>query len=356
MDVNIHTYKELYYLTVHIDGEGRCRRDDPMKYHIRDVINKMACYSTESCYDLVSVLYHQTESGSIPHGGKLFVSSCCKTGRDTFRNSGYSITRSPDNADAIVIPDVRGSFYLKLGCNFVAKDEKNDELFLVTVDKPAYGKAELDDREIDAVRLYLKTALALEVDEVDNTDIKVVFIPKCDEIVDVLKNNTLNKPYIQESKVQIHPSTTISPETLLFWENIDDPNLLVRTICTSDWNKYPMTILALLYGKPNGSSNWFNHANGDFRRILNAIGYKSYSSFQYAANDKFISPEDFKMLQGYMYLKLGIDGNGGFVGTKTYNSVVPSGVDALLQKKVVLKPLEIPTSMKLSDIKAIVER
>ena len=344
----IHTYKEVQIMSVTLLPDGSCRRGDPWMYHKRDVINKMACYHPFTIWDLVSELYGETECASIAPGSKLFVSKDCKTGRDTFRNSGYKIKLDPNDADAIVVPDVKAEYYHQMPCNIVAKDEQNDDLYLISVRKNGYDKPQLTVEDYERVCNYLRNAMGLVPDEAQVRDVNVVFIPKCKELQDVMQNNCLNVPYIQESKVPITPSTTISPETLVFWENIDDKNLLVRTICTSDWNKYPITMLAFLCCQVN-SPNWFTYASNDFRRILQSLGYQPYSSLRHYIKDKFISPQDYDMLQRYIYFKLGIDEKGGVVDAKMFGTIHPDLVP-FLQRRVALKPLEIPTQMKIAQL------
>lgn len=354
MNTIIHTYKEVYISQIKLYTDGSCRKYNTYVYHIRDVINKMACVNVDNNWDLVSDLSEETSNTSFSPGSSLYVASECKTGRDTFRNSGYSITRSPDKADAIVVPDVRADFYHKMTCNMIAYDEKNDFLYLVGIDKPGYLVSQLTDNDLANVSTFLKNE-GLTPDEIQRENITVWFVPKCDELIDVMKGQGYNKPYIQESKVPLKTSTTISPETLVFWENIEDMNLLVRTICTSDWAKYPITTLAFLACcKDHG--NLYNYANNDFRRILKAIGYEGYGNREYWGwNNRYISPEDYDMLQAYLYYKLGLEEKGGLVSAKKFEAIIPSYLRPFLKRANVLKPMPIPAAMKLSNISSLAE-
>lgn len=348
MDTVIHTYKEVYTSEVVIRADGSCTRKNLMKYHIRDVINKMACFFKDSPIDLCSWLYQETSYTSLAPGSCLYVASECKTGRDTFRNSGYSIKRDPDKAEAIVVPDVRSDYYHTFNCNLVAYDPKNENLHLIYLSKPGYLLSQLTENDLVNARTFLRDTWGLEPDEVTRSEITVWFIPKCQEIMDVLQDNTKNVLYIRESKVPLSTSTKISPETLVFWENVSDNNLFVRTVCTSDWMDYPITLLVHL-SCFHGDCNWFAYANGDFRRILNEIGYKAYWNLEYLFQGRNITPKDFDMLQKYVFYKLGVDENGGFVKTKTFEKI-PYELRRYIRRMTAIRPMTIPSTMQLTAI------
>ena len=353
MKAYIHTYKEVVLLDVVLRANGSCRRGDPVIYHKRDVINKMACYypfGVNTC----SQLYEMTSDTSIAPGSKLFVASECKTGRDTFRNSGYKITREKDKANAIVVPDVKSNMLFSLNCNIAAMDEEKEEFYIIRIHKSGFNSPNVDQNDVDTVSVYLESAMGLKVDNCKMTKFEVWFIPKCEELVNIMTENTLSVPYIQESLVPINASTQFTAETLIFWENIDDPNLLMRTICTSDWNKYPVTLLAFLCNtqKKLGTNNWYAVANGDFRRILQVVGYQAYYDFFYQDRGKSLTPADYTMLQQYLYAKMGLGPEGGVVDPKMLDSL-GSGFLPYLQRKIALKPLEIPSKMDIDNVKKL---
>lgn len=354
MKAFIHTYKEVNILDITLRANGSCRRGDPWVYHKKEVINKMACYYPFGT-NTISQLYEMTSNNSIMPGCKLFIAPECKTGRDTFRNSGYKITRDKDKADVIVVPDVKASMFFNYHCNMVAKDEDTDKLYIIELHKSGYDNPIIDKEDIERASEYVESAIGLKVDDSQMTDFYVWFIPKCDEIKNVLTENMLNVPYVQESRIPVSASTSFTAETLIFWENIDDPNLLMRTICTSDWMDYPVTLLAFLTITQNklDNRNWFNYANGDFRRILQNIGYSAYSDFRYQVRYHSLSPKDFNMLQAYLYMKLGLGPEGGIINQKTLASL-DSDFHPYLQRKIALKPLQIPTKMNEETIRNIV--
>ena len=355
MVTNIHTYKELYTLTVEVRGDRSCCVPfaGKMKYHIRDVINKMACYFPYTQGDLISSIYHATKTTNIAPGSSLYFAGECKTNRDVFRNSGYSIVRDPDKADVTVVPDIRASYYHSLKCNIVAKDEANDELYLVTIDKLGYGNNTFDVEDIEAVRDYLKDVKKLTPDKSQSTNLTVWFIPKCDELADVMNDKYPSRVYCQENKIPIKAPTKISPETLIFWENIDDMNLLARTMCTSDWRDYPVTTLVFLCIKSSKPETNLNVAmTNDFRNLTRTINWVSWYGLESNLCDVNISPKDYAMLQSYIFAKMKLDENGGIVPAKIFNSI-PQALRNLLQFRVAIKPMTIPSKMSIEAIEQL---
>lgn len=354
MDITtkIYTYKEVYTANIKLYADGRVNMFDKCAHHVQGTINKMACINVSNDNDLASLLAGETSGISISPGSALYVASECKTARDTFRNSGYSITRSPEKADAIVIPDVNARYYYRLVTNMVAYKESEDNLYLFSIEKPGYFTAQLNAQDIGLIGKYLSDN-GYEPCDVYRERIAVLFMPKCGEIRNILEGNTIaNIPYIQESSVQIKASTQISPETLVFWEHIDDPNLLVRTICTSDWMEYPITLLAFLSCFKD-NVNWYANANNDFRRILKSIGYEGYwSAENFFINGRIITPKDYDMLQSYIFYRLGIEEDSGMISAKTYMEL-DSAIRPLLMQKIAVKKMSIPTRMSLGNIKAL---
>jgi len=356
MVTTIHTYDELYLLDVGIRGDRSCYipYDGEIEYHRREVINKMACYFPYEQGDLVSLLYDATVTDSVPVAGNLYFAKECKTNRDVYRNSGYSIVRDADKANIVVVPDVLSDYYTKMTCNIVAKDESCNHLYLVTIKKNGYSKGQFDAADLDAVRSYLRDVKGFVVDNAQCFNLAVWFIPKCDIICDVLNSTHKERVYCQENKIPIKAPTNICPETLIFWENMTDINLLTRTICTSDWRNYPLTTMVFLsikQGMPD--SNFTRYITGDFRNLINNVGWTYWADLKYNLEGRSVSPKDYKMLQSYLFAKIGVDENGGFVGQKDLNRI-PKELQELLLFKVALKPQDIPNKLNLNVIRNIV--
>ena len=356
MVTTIHTYDELYLLEVGIRGNGSCYvpYDGEIVYHKREVINKMACYFPYVQGDLISTIYDLTVCRNVPVAADLHFAKECKVNRDVYRNSGYSIVRDPDKANVVVVPDIRADFYSKLHCNIVAKDESTNELYLVTIRKNGYSKGEFTSKDLDAVREYLKDVKGLTPDKAQCSDLDIWFIPKCDYLCDIMNSVYPNRVYCQENKIPIKAPTNICPETLLFWENMTDVNLLMRTMCTSDWRNYPITTMVFLcikQGMPGTDFSTF--MTNDFRTLTNAIGWTYWYNLESNLEGRSISPDDYKMLQAYLFAKIGVDENGGIVGQKDLNKV-PKELQELLLFKVALKPQEIPSRVNLNVVRNLV--
>lgn len=357
MEAILHTYKETYIMAVRIDHNGNCRIRSEGELHIRDVINKMACFNPTSDYSFISELYEETCDKPIPPGAKLFVSSTCKTQRDIFRNSGYSIKMKPDDADAIVVPDVISKIYYHRNCNLVAMDANDENMFLISIEK--YGHYIGDGITVDDIENVKRFLISLRNYKFDDTsliDNDVWFIPKCEELKEVILNQKRFPlvPYIQESLVPISASTKFSPETLMYWRSIakQDQELLARTICTSDWRDYPNTLLAFLH--TNGETAWNLVGNADFRNILRVIGYMNYYKLEDNLNDHDFKPKDYEMFQSYLYYLFGIDEEkGGVVDWRTIDSNNAWNMMKFLQRRYVFKPLKLASKTKASDIKEL---
>ena len=362
-NVVIHEYEELRTASVKVHQDGTCDRFVSYKDNRRVVKNKMACYYPSSGNNLLRDFGETVLNNQAPKNARLFVSSECKTGRDTFRNSGYTITIDKTRADAIVIPDIRPDASTRT-CNMVARNQNGDKLYLINVEK--WGFTPLDNRDLEIAKNFFEDEMELIVDDTPVYEITITFISKCPEWKDVLTNNMLNVPYIEESRVNIVASTNVCPETLVFWENINDANLFVRMICTSDWAKYPITILTLLVLKDvpkkpgQRESTWCSYSNADFSRVLHNVGYQDYYStyndktqIDYLRN-KMISKEDYEMLQAYIYYKLGIGPEGGLAKFSEWEKL-PSCLKRLFQRRIALKPISLPMDMGCGNIAEFVK-
>lgn len=346
-------------MTVRIEHNGNCRIKFENELHKRDVINKMACFNPTSDYSFPSELYEETSDGAIPPGAKLFVSSACKTQRDIFRNSGYTIKLKPDDADIIVVPDIVPKSYYHRHCNLVGTDVNDENLFLVSIEKPGYYSGDdITNDDVENVKRFLVNLRNYKFDDSELIDKDVWFISKCEELREVIKNERRFPltPYIQESLLPINASTKFSPETLLYWRNIakQDQELLARTICTSDWRKYPITLLAFL--KTNGENAWNLVGNNDFKNILRVIGYINWYDLVDNIQTHDITPADYEMLQSYLYYLMGIDEEkGGVVDWKTIDANNAWKLMKLLQRRYVFKPMKLASKTKVSDLLELVK-
>ena len=365
MQAIIHTYEEAYIINVAIRYDGSCRISNEFEYHIRDVINKMACFNPYSDFDLASELYSNTDAQSVSPGSKLFIAKECKTQRDIFRNSGYSIKLNPNDANVIVVPDIVPKHYHTSTCNLVAMSNDDKYLFLVSIQKAGRSIGDnVTAEDVELVKNYLAALRNYKFDDTRLTSIEVWFIPKCKELKDVMldtKECPLT-PYIQESLIPINASTNINPETLLYWKNIakQDQELLARTICTSNWRKYPFTVLCFL---KTFDVNWNIYGNNDFKNLLRVIGYSPYSSLKYLIGEINIKPEDYDMFQSYIYYLLGLDPEkGGVVTDKALSSIkdycssdIKNELLYILQNRYAFKPFHLSGTMSGKTVMEILQ-
>ena len=356
----VETYTKLIG-GVHLilKANGSCYLDTDNSYEIRRqyTINKMACYSTMG-HNSAKMLSHLFENtcDSVPVKAKLFVAKECKTQRDTFRNSGYSITINKDKAQVVVVPDVVPGKYGTRTANLVAKDDENDVVYLIHIARRGYPSgSEINLNDMEIARDFIIKDTGWRIEEMKATDVVITFMPRSEELKEILcDTKTLTVPYVQESKVPIIASTHFSPETLTLWENIEDTNLLTRTICTSNWMDYPVTLLMFLYMyNMKGGRNvyWNNEGNADFKRILNQIRYEVYLHEWNDVWRRDISAMDYDMLQKYVYYKLGIPETGGMISEQELYASVPKELVQYLQHKIVFKPIEVPSKTLLRSIK-----
>ena len=214
----------------------------------------------------------------------------------------------------------------------------------------------MTEYDLQVAKRFLETTMILTVDPTTVKNLTVWFLPKCEEMADVILGDKLQKPYVQESKVPLsNTPTKISPETLVFWENIADPNLLVRAICSSDWVQYPRTVLALLAGFRKDVDNWYTHANSDFRRILNRIDYSCWYGNNGFLDGKDITPMDYAMLQSYVLYRFGIGENGGFLNGAQWRSI-PESIRKILLSRMFVKPNTIPAKMNTNNLASLMEK
>ncbi len=360
-----YNYNGLRVVTLTVYGNGACDRSYCYEHRTRETINKIACYYPDSKNNFISELSFDTRAISITPKSRLFVAGECKVSRDTLRNSGYSIVRDKNKADIIVVPDIIPHQYEYKDCNMVAINDEKKIMYIVTIVKYGYGEGEeIGDNELQVAKNFLESSMKLTVFPNSVPNLRIWFLPKCEELTELMTGKNLNVPYVQGSKVPIVASTKISPETLVLWENIEDKNLFVRTICTSNWTEYPITILTLVAGIRN-DVNWYNFATEDFRRILKSIDY-NYNAYNpwYSSDEaralgflqgKQISTKDYDMLQRYIYCRFGVDENGGLLTPAQWESL-PFCIRNIMSRRISVKPFTLPTKMTCQDLIAVMRK
>lgn len=242
---------------------------------------------------------------------RLFISSGCKTPRDLFRNSNYQIVRDPNNADAVVIPIIPSRHIYTFRAGIVALE--NNHLHLLTLEKSYCTLT--DEKTKEVITDYFVNKFSAKPEDVIvfcEKSHQVRFIPNEKEYEEILQHITPKTVYVEETKVFINHPNKICVETLDIWEKFGKNNkdLAQKAIVSSNWSEYPVTLAFFLYMNPEISI--FSCTEG-FRTILNAVDYDRSLYLETYLKGKFVSPQDWNMLQDYVLHKLGIDGDMGYV-------------------------------------------
>lgn len=319
----------------------------------RETKNKYACYSdTENDQPIVSKLYYSSKISHVTLGAKLYVSSKARISRDTLRNSGYQIVRSPESADYIVIPDVLWDFYTEIKYNILGYQGTADTLYALRWKKHPYSKTKsITDQDIESVEAYLQ-ARGIDILDITNEEKSVTFLPKVEEFFSLLNNEFPQKRYVQESMVPVDCPTDINVETLSIWKRMKDMNMLAKAICTSNWQQYPFTVLAFLHIEKE-NSNMRVYGGMDFKRILDNLHYDYYESLDAIMKGTTIAPEDWNMWQSFIFHELGLPETGGLLCEEEFNKI-PSFDRDLLRTKVAVAPLKLNAPIEYSTLKDIV--
>ena len=316
----------------------------------RETKNKYACYSdTEDDPPIVSKLYYSSKISHVALGGKLYVSSKARISRDTLRNSGYQIVRSPESADYIVIPDVLRDFYAELKYNILGYQETADTLYALQWKKHPYSKTKsITEQDIESVESYLQVR-GIDILDMSNEEKSVTFLPKVEEFFSLLNNEFPQKRYIQESMVPVDCPTDINIETLSIWKRMKDLDMLAKAICTSNWQQYPFTVLALLHIEKE-TNNMRIYGGMDFKRILDNLHYDYYESLDSIMKGETIAPEDWNMWQSFLFHELGLPETGGLLSEEEFNKI-PSFDQDLLRKRIAIAPMKLNAPIEYSTLK-----
>lgn len=273
-------------------------------------------------------------------GKKLYVSKNSKMPRALLRGSDYKIVLDKDNADYIIIPHP-GDF-LSMQYNLLAVDDDKN-LYKISITKN-YGCPSITDSIIQNV----KEAVMLDVRRSDlkfhyKSDLSnrtVFFVKKCEEYIDILNNNfTTRRCY--DISCPFTPTTEINPENLEFLLRCEDNAVFEKMVFGSNWQKYPYTICALLYLKPN------YYGSHGLRLVEDAIHYDEWENSRrgYHSNRE-VTAEDWNMYQRWMMFHLGLDEEkGGMIKQSRYNGDLGSDIKNGLHSIVLVKPLFISEDM-----------
>lgn len=256
------------------------------------------------------------------HSGiTLYIAPECKISRDVLRNDGYVITYNKAKSDFRVLPSIpRNPTYLRTEIVFLC----GKQLCLCQVERSCgpyindpngYGGERATPTEVDTVLTYLETQYAVNRTDMqyrrDLQAIKVWFLGTCEDTKYYLTHSMrVGEEFCFDTDVPLKGSTNITPENLLLWSKFDDANLLEKTLLTSDWRMYPVTVCMFLAKEMGSLARKFGPAG---KVMLRAINFDMMDRYNGSLGGQVVSPQDWNMLQDYIMLHYGIHDSKGFV-------------------------------------------
>ena len=296
------------------------------------------------CSPARNIRYTAFYKNPVPND-KLFISSGSKIPRDLIRQTGYRIVRDINQADYVVIPEpeetspfeskmfwksATGAFYI------VHIIDKADGSFYITSDR------------VQAIELTFQSMFGEGQSFWATKGLECYFIRDIPEYSDLLNSSKIAR-YAFDTKLRLQPSTTISPENLDILRRMPDKSNALKILMTSNFQKYPLTIcmfldydLSVSYGYKYGDQvNW----------MMKAIHYDRFEEGEDLRIP--ITPEDFNMLQDWIFYRIGLTGPGLF-SMKVLNNL-PTDYTRLLLYKVAAKKFELTKPVSYDTLKKLIE-
>ena len=300
---------------------------------------------------------------------KLFVSSSCTIPRDLFRKS-YSLVRNADSADCVVVPDKLNKCGTEdadiiLTHTYATVDGFVTDLLLVQVSYnfnnmralPQLKTSEAVLKEItrklgpgNVEVLFCSDFFGDKVGEnFYSSRQRVLFMPNVPEYEEIMLSSYPNRMYVYEHQVDYDAPVTISPSTLWIWYRHADDDFLLRSIVSSDWQKYPLTISVFLASKFGrfASAKKLGPAN----IIWDTLNVSEITSSNSSNLPGFVvEPHDMETLQDWIFKELGIDGNNGFPD-KNKIMELPQAMSKFLQKRWAVSKIKLSQPTLLQNVK-----
>lgn len=348
-------YSSIYtgYVRLHDSGDIEERHG---RYYGRDFKNKTAClctnYPSARALDELDRECCLVTVSPISSYNKLFVCPEVRTSRDIIRNSGYKIVRNPDDADYTVVPvpNSDNPFPL-LFCNLALVDNETNSLYLYTVVK-GFRNTRLDPGEYAAnyqkIHDFFCSATYQNWEFVYDSLVEngcVSIISRYQVYSDIISNQYPHKIYVYETYLKKLCPVEFNIEALEIWSKCSDINILEKSICNSNWEEYPATLLIFLK-KELTNSSLEGATSRNFQLVLDTIGYDRRKSVETILGDKLIQPKDFNMLQKYIMYKLGVSENGGFTDKFSFYP----DYNGLFRVKLAVAPLKLSVPTTFSNI------
>ena len=300
---------------------------------------------------------------------KLFVSSSCDTPRDLFRKS-YSLVRNADSADCVIVPDKLRRIGTEeadiiLTHTYASTDGFVTDLLLVQVSynfNNMHAVPQLKTSEAVLKEITRKLGPGnVEVlfcsdffgdrtgSSFDHSRRRVMFMPNVPEYEEIILSAYPNRRYAYEHQVDYDAPVAISPTTLWIWYRHAEDELLLRSIASSDWQKYPLTMsvfLASKFGRYASSKRL-----GPVQLMWNTLNVTEVTACNSSSCAGFVvEPHDMDTLQDWIFKELGIDGNSGFPD-KVKIAELPWPMSKFLQKRWAASKIKLSQPTLLQNIK-----
>ena len=280
----------------------------------------------------------------------VFISPKCRISRDVVRND-YKIVRSPDKADAYVLPMMKKTFWTKTR---VAVYSRSNECFYVYQCNKESGLG-YDDKDFDFSSMKhdiinaLNACFSGTIDIYHNDDMSefsVFCTKKNNDLPEIVNGFYPSRRYIFENTLPVNPPTSIDIQTLEIWRHMDDNNLLAKAISMSNWRDFPFTVC------------WFIHHfawrisgihSSDTEFMLDAIDYYDYDDENTETlYNRMISPDDWNLVQKYLLYRLNLPETGGF--RNTGNKTRRLSCQNLLRERSAVAPMLISVPQPLGEL------
>lgn len=295
---------------------------------------------------------------SYRNSANVYVEPEVALSRNVIRNSGYNIKRDISNSDYTVIPDVENanfySYYYEFACYV------HDDLYLFQIRSMYNCKERGAEKKIQLIRTRLAEYFSKNEEEMifsydDELDERgefnsmgCILVPNVESYKRILQGDKSYK-YISELRLPVTPTTEISVETLNIWRNMDN-NTLDKMICASDWANYPYTLYNFLSEEKQSIS--YGTSN-NLRTILKSISFFDDNEWE----TRLVTPKDFNMLQSYIMSRMGIkEGQTTALVTTEDYARIGYRYRNLIQKRLVVKSLEITDSITGSNIRELLRK
>lgn len=276
---------------------------------------------------------------------KLYISSGSKIPRDLIRQTGYRIVRDMNQADYVVIPEPEETspFESKMFWKSATGD-----FYIVYIMDRAGGSFYITSDRVQAVELALRSKFGEGQSFWATKGLNCYFIRDIPEYIDLLNSSKIAR-YAFDTKLRLQPSTTISPENLDILRRMPDTTNALKILMTSNFQKYPLTICMFLYnelGVPYGYKygdqvNW----------MMKSVQYDLFKDQQDFRTP--ITPEDFNMLQDWIFYRIGLTGPGLFSYKALDN--LPLAYAKLLLYRVAAKKFELTEPVSYDTLKKLIE-